>query len=119
MNPETDQGEEGEGEEEEEGFMWKPLLFGMMIRGRVGGADEAFDESPRWDLAWFMRESRRVSGPKAKRIISFSPGSCMKMKPMIFEAFSGSKLWILENTVFVASLESMVMRERERVGERE
>jgi hypothetical protein len=28
---------------------------------------------------------------------------------MIFEAFSGSRLWILENTILVASYESMVL----------
>lgn len=96
--------------------MWKPLLFGIMTLGLLAGSvDEVFEESPKWDFAWFMSDTKRVSGPKAKRIISFSPGSCMNMKPMIFEAFSGSKLWILEKTVFVASLESMVgERERER-----
>jgi hypothetical protein len=50
---------------------------------------------------------RRVSGPKANRIISFSPWSWIKRRPMIFAAFSGSKVWILEKTILVASYASM------------
>lgn len=37
----------------------------------VGGVLE--EESPSWVLAWRMRLCKRFSGPKAKRIISFSP----------------------------------------------
>lgn len=54
-----------------------------------------------------MMEWRRVSGPKARRIISLSPLSWIRRKPMIFEAFSGSRVWIREKTTLVASLASM------------
>ncbi|GLT51036.1 hypothetical protein SLA2020_244830 [Shorea laevis] len=82
--------EKGEGEEGVEG---------------VGGFEE--ESKPKWVLAVTTVACIRASGPKAKRIISFSPWSCISKYPMIFEAFSGSKLWILEYTILVASYESM------------
>lgn len=45
--------------------------------GVEGVVDEVFDKSPKWVLAWLMRDRRRVSGPNAKRIISSSPWSWM------------------------------------------
>jgi hypothetical protein len=65
--------------------MSKPLLFGIledeMYKGlgleegiKAGeGVDGEFEGNPNWVLVWRMRFCRRVSGPKAKRIISFSP----------------------------------------------
>lgn len=53
------------------------LDMGLKGEGEEGveGVDEVFDESPKRVLAWLMRDNKRVSGPQAKRIISFSPGS--------------------------------------------
>lgn len=89
----------------------------MMTLGE--GADEVFDEMPKWVFAWFMRVMRVVSGPVARRSISCSGGSWMKMKPMILEALSGSKAWIREKTTFVASLASMEERRTQRDAERQ
>lgn len=52
--------------------------------------------SPKSFLALRITDWTRVSGPKASLIISFSPWSWIRRRPMILEAFSGSKLWILE-----------------------
>lgn len=68
-----------------------------------GGVEGMFGEIPNSCLALTTTEWRRFSGPNANLIISFSPWSWISNKPMIFDAFSGSKLWILENTTFVAS----------------
>lgn len=61
------------------------------------GEDEEEDEvaKQRSFLALRMTEWIEVSGPKAKRIISFSPWSWIRSIPMILEAFSGSRVWIL------------------------
>lgn len=92
----------------------KGLLIGLEM-GLKGEEDNdegvvgfEFEESPKLVLALRMRLWRFVSGPKAKRINSFSPWSCKRRYPMIFEAFSGSNVWILEKTTLVASYESMV-----------
>lgn len=76
--------------------------------GGVEGVEEVFGEMPNSCLALTTTEWRRFSGPNANLIISFSPWSWISNKPMIFDAFSGSKLWILENTTFVASYASIL-----------
>lgn len=83
---------------------WRGREIGLLNGDEgVEGADEVFDEMPSSVLHLRITEWRSESGPKAKRIISFSPWSWIKRRPMILEAFSGSKLWILEKTTFVAS----------------
>ena len=74
-------GQEGE----EELAMSKPFLFGTLedeMHKGLGleewikaeeGVDGVLEGNPSWVLAWKMRFCKRVSGPKAKRIISFSP----------------------------------------------
>lgn len=54
-------------------------------------------------LALSMTEWTRASGPKARRIISFSPWSWKRRRPMILAALSESRVWILEKTIIVAS----------------
>uniref|UniRef100_A0A7C9B5V6 Uncharacterized protein n=1 Tax=Opuntia streptacantha TaxID=393608 RepID=A0A7C9B5V6_OPUST len=76
--------------------------------GGVEGVEGVFGEMPNSCLALTTIEWRRFSGPNANLIISFSPWSWISNKPMIFDAFSGSKLWILENTTFVASYASIL-----------
>lgn len=73
------------------------------------GVDGEFEARPRSFLALNTTEWTSDSGPKAKRIISFSPWSWIRRRPMIFEAFSGSRFWILESTILVASYVSMVL----------
>nr|ACR34315.1 unknown [Zea mays]ACR35876.1 unknown [Zea mays]ACR36329.1 unknown [Zea mays] len=58
---------------------------------------------PRSLRALAMTVCSSASGPKARRIISFSPWSWMSRKPMILAAWSGSSAWIRENTTLVAS----------------
>lgn len=67
------------------------------------GVDGEFEARPRSFLALNTTEWTSDSGPKAKRIISFSPWSWIRRRPMIFKAFSGSRFWILESTILVAS----------------
>lgn len=97
------------GEECENGLALVGLAMGLRGEGEEGveGVEEMFEESPNWVLAFRMRACRYASDPKAKRIKSFSPRSCIRRYPMIFEAFSGSKNFIFENTTFVASKGSM------------
>ncbi|THG19766.1 hypothetical protein TEA_008320 [Camellia sinensis var. sinensis] len=56
--------------------------MGLKGEGEEGveGVDEVFDESPNRGLAWLMRDNKRVSGPQAKPIISFSPVLVLQMK---------------------------------------
>jgi hypothetical protein len=69
----------------------------------VEGADGVFEDSPKSFRALRITEWTRASGPNANLIISFSPWSWMSRRPMILDAFSGSKFWILEKTILVAS----------------
>ena len=65
-------------EEDDEDEFWREreiwLLNGRGEEG-VDGADEVFDEMPSSILALRITEWTSDSGPKAKRIISFSPWS--------------------------------------------
>lgn len=58
----------------------------------VEGVEGVFGEMPNSCLALTTIEWRRFSGPNANLIISLSPWSWISNKPMIFDAFSGSKL---------------------------
>ena len=83
---------------------WREMAMGLLERkgeGEEGG--ELFEVRPKSFLALRITEWTSVSGPKASLIISFSPWSWIRRRPMILEAFSGSMLWILENTTLVAS----------------
>lgn len=64
---------------------------------------EIEEDKPKSLRALRITEWTRDSGPNANLIISFSPWSWIKRSPMILEAFSGSKFWILEKTILVAS----------------
>lgn len=86
--------------------MTKGLAAGAGDAGKVGEDDEG-GRNPRSLRALRTTEWRSVSGPKAKRIISFSPWSWINRSPIILAAFSGSILCILENTILVASYASM------------
>lgn len=79
-----------------------------LLKGEGEDGVEGVDEA-RWSsfLAWIITDWSKDSGPKAKRIISFSPWSWIRRNPMIFEAFWGSRFWILWKTIFVASYASM------------
>ena len=60
---------------EEEG-MDKGLGLEEKGEGEGGEGVDGFEmESPKWVLAFRIKEWIRASGPKAKRIISFSPWS--------------------------------------------
>jgi len=69
----------------------------------VGVAGPDAGSRPRSLRALAMTVWSSASGPKARRIISFSPWSWMSRKPMILAAWSGSSAWIRENTTLVAS----------------
>lgn len=77
--------------------------------GDEGDDNEDDDDNPKSFLALTIKELTSASGPNANLIISFSPWSCIRSRPMIFEAFSGSKFWILEKTILVASYPSMLV----------
>lgn len=86
------------------------IAIGLVERKGAGedgvvGVDGELDMgiSPKSFRALRITEWRNASGPKANRIISFSPWSWIRRRPMILEAFSGSKFVILENTILVAS----------------
>lgn len=91
---------EGELLEEEEEEM---LLVSMCLAVVEVVVVVVGEERPRSLRALRTTEWRRASGPKARRIMSFSLCPCIRRSPMILEALSGSKLWILESTVLVAS----------------
>lgn len=80
---------------------------GEGVEGVEGELDMGIN--PKSFRALRITEWRKASGPKANLIISFSPWSWIRRRPMIFEAFSGSKFVILENTILVASYESMAV----------
>ena len=84
---------------------WESGLLERKGEGEEGveGVEGVLDEIPSSFLALRITEWTRASGPNAKRIISFSPWSWISKRPMILEAFSGSKFWILEKTILVAS----------------
>lgn len=96
--------------EEEEEF-WREMVMGLLGRkgsegeeeGVEGVAGDKFKGKPNSFLALRITEWTRASGPNANLIISFSPWSWIRRRPMILEAFSGSKFWILEKTILVAS----------------
>uniref|UniRef100_A0A0D3GV17 Uncharacterized protein n=1 Tax=Oryza barthii TaxID=65489 RepID=A0A0D3GV17_9ORYZ len=106
-----------------------PLLMLLFLENTGGGAHEEGEDTESGEGAVpqrpeFCRESMKgerpssflalamtvwssASGPKARRIISFSPWSWMRRKPMILAAWSGSSAWIRENTTLVASWVSL------------
>ena len=93
-------------EAEEEEFC-REIVMGLLER--KGEGDEGVDGvgefvgKPNSFLALRITEWTKASGPNANLIISFSPWSWIRSKPIILEAFSGSKFWILEKTTLVAS----------------
>lgn len=82
---------------------WRDSMKGEEWAAEVGEAGSR----PRSLRALAMTASSSASGPKARRIISFSPWSWMSSSPMILAAWSGSSPWIRANTTFVASYASM------------
>ncbi|XP_066360383.1 uncharacterized protein [Miscanthus floridulus] len=69
----------------------------------VPGPEPGVGSRPRSLRALPMTVWSSASGPKASRIISFSPWSWMRRKPMILAAWYGSSIWICENTTLVGS----------------
>ena len=92
---------EGRSRDEEEFCLEREL--GRKCDNGDKGVFGELEARPRSFLALRTTEWTRDSGPKANLIISFSPWSWIRSRPMIFEAFSGSKFWILERTILVAS----------------
>lgn len=68
------------GEEWENGLALVGLAMGLRGEGEEGaeGVDDMLEGSPKWVLALAMRARRYASDPKARRIKSFSPRSCMR-----------------------------------------
>lgn len=68
------------GEEWENGLALVGLAMGLRGEGEEGveAVDDMFEEIPKWVLALRMRARRYASDPKARRIKSFSPRSCMR-----------------------------------------
>ncbi|BAT03256.1 Os07g0682500 [Oryza sativa Japonica Group] len=106
--------EEGEDTESGEGAVpQRPEFCRESMKGEWAAAAAAATEvgvpgpdagrRPSSFLALAMTVWSSASGPKARRIISFSPWSWMRRKPMILAAWSGSSAWIRENTTLVAS----------------
>lgn len=81
------------------------LAMGLSGDGEEGveGVDNVLAESPKWIFALKTTFCKRISGPNANRNKSFSVGSCMRIKPIILEAFSGSKLLSFVNSMLVIS----------------
>jgi hypothetical protein len=94
------------GDDSEKGLvLLQGLAMGLRGNGEDGveGVENVFVESPKWILALKTTFCKRVSGPKAKRNKSFSEGTCMRIKPIILAAFSGSKLLSLVSSMLVIS----------------
>jgi hypothetical protein len=68
------------GEEWENGLVLVGLAMGLRGEGEEGveAVDDMLEEMSKWVLALWMRACRYDSDPKARRIKSFSPRSCMR-----------------------------------------
>lgn len=92
----------------ENGLEEVAVSLAMGLRGEGGreGEEGVESVSPKWLLTLITRLWSTESALHANRISSDS-SRFMRRYPMIFEAFSGSKFFILERTTLVASKEPM------------